>query len=536
MFKLLKYISIGIRFKFVLAIFIASLSALIEYFSLAMLPFVVVAITGNLNALPLNSLPSVIGEFGGGLSTELVFILFGVLYLVSALMRIFIHKNNASVAFAIGDQLSYDLYGFYLKSLEVTVAEATLGEMIDNTITKVTSIIYNFLLPTFNIISSCILLSAIVFLLLIIDPLSTFIVFGVVGFSYLVISVVHKKKIREVSQSFDIDFKIANNIISESFERKCEILVNDESMYYVDEFESVNSKFRSAQKLSLIIGVIPKYVIEGVGMLLLIAVAISNKSDNLLLAKLAVLAVAAQKIMPLAQQIYSSLSMINISKRSLESIILILDAIPKKCEVQSILDHGFSVDSLKINDLICSKNSAIPCKEINWIFTVGKLNCISGPSGSGKSTLLSAILRFVKPSSGTIYINSIDVESIPLDLYWSYFHYMGQNTYLKNELFVVDSKFLWLAKRLNIENLNGASIVNGGDNLSGGQRQRIALYKALSSFKQIILLDEPTSALDATLQEEVFSILNEIATERLVIVITHNSKFISEMESNLMLS
>ena len=66
-----------------------------------------------------------------------------------------------------------------------------------------------------------------------------------------------------------------------------------------------------------------------------------------------------------------------------------------------------------------------------------------------------------------------------------------------------------------------ADLAEDGAGLSGGQRQRLAIARALVGGPQVVLLDEPTSALDPEAERALVALLRELATERLIVVVTH---------------
>src|SRR5699024_7481337 len=69
--------------------------------------------------------------------------------------------------------------------------------------------------------------------------------------------------------------------------------------------------------------------------------------------------------------------------------------------------------------------------------------------------------------------------------------------------------------------------------LSGGQMQRVAIARALINDPEILLADEPTGALDSETSEQIMSLLKEIASDRLVIMVTHNPDLAEEYSTRI---
>lgn len=187
-----------------------------------------------------------------------------------------------------------------------------------------------------------------------------------------------------------------------------------------------------------------------------------------------------------------------------------------------------------------SKNNDVEAlNNVSMILPNKGLICILGKSGSGKSTLLNMIGGLDCPTSGDIKINNMSIVNLTnskLDKYRN--EYVGI-IYQDFNLFVDESvkdnildaarisnitiseKDIYnLCKRLDLESKENVLVKN----LSGGQKQRVAIARCLVKNPKIILADEPTGNLDSKTTKMIFNILKDISNERLVIVISHDSK------------
>ena len=167
----------------------------------------------------------------------------------------------------------------------------------------------------------------------------------------------------------------------------------------------------------------------------------------------------------------------------------------------------------------------------------GEIIAFVGPSGGGKSTLFSLLLGFIKPKSGSIYINGIDISTIQPKTLRKQIGLVPQvstvfsGTIMEAIRFgrkISDEKVINAAKLANahefISNLSKGYLTflqERGTNLSGGQLQRISIARALLGDPSILLLDEATSALDAYAEKEVQLGLNQAMKDRTVIIIAH---------------
>ncbi len=175
----------------------------------------------------------------------------------------------------------------------------------------------------------------------------------------------------------------------------------------------------------------------------------------------------------------------------------------------------------------------------------GEYISIMGPSGSGKSTLFNMVGGLDKPTSGSVYINEVDLAQLDAyELAWlrcrtigyifQTFNLIPVMTALENVMLPMifagvpederRDRGMELLKRVGLsERWNHKPF-----ELSGGQQQRVAIARALANDPAIILADEPTGNLDLRTGKEIIELLKELNQEKGVTVIsaTHDLKMI----------
>ncbi|MFV9511358.1 amino acid ABC transporter ATP-binding protein [Tepidibacillus sp. LV47] len=176
----------------------------------------------------------------------------------------------------------------------------------------------------------------------------------------------------------------------------------------------------------------------------------------------------------------------------------------------------------------------------------GEVVCIIGPSGSGKSTFLRCLNRLEEITSGKVVVNGYELTDPKIDInqfrtevgmVFQQFNLFPHKTVLQNIMLApmkilkytenkAREKALTLLKKVGLE--DKADVYPR--NLSGGQMQRVAIARALAMDPKIMLFDEPTSALDPELVGEVLSVMKELATEGMtMVVVTHEMGFAREV-------
>lgn len=175
---------------------------------------------------------------------------------------------------------------------------------------------------------------------------------------------------------------------------------------------------------------------------------------------------------------------------------------------------------------------------VSFAIKKGEFVGLIGPSGAGKTTLVDLSLRLLKPKSGQIFLDGLDIEEINLKEWRDKIGYVAQDSFLTNDTIENNIKFyndnikhedvVAAAKMANIcdfiEDLpHGFSTAVGerGLSLSGGQRQRIALARVLARKPQILILDEATSSLDNESEAAIHGAIENLRGEVTVLIIAH---------------
>jgi ATP-binding cassette subfamily C protein CydC len=176
-----------------------------------------------------------------------------------------------------------------------------------------------------------------------------------------------------------------------------------------------------------------------------------------------------------------------------------------------------------------------------------------GPSGSGKSTLAALALKVVAPRSGQIRLGGVDISTLPAALVRARIGWLGQATHLfddtiRGNLLLArpdaDEAGLWAAlDAARIGDVVRALpdrletwVGEGGTRFSGGQGRRLALARALLSPAPVLILDEPCAGLDAETERSFLETLNETATGRTVVLITHRLTGVERLDRIFRLS
>lgn len=173
----------------------------------------------------------------------------------------------------------------------------------------------------------------------------------------------------------------------------------------------------------------------------------------------------------------------------------------------------------------------------------GEMIYIVGPSGSGKTTLLSVLSGILKPNSGNVLVEGVDIWNLDADRLADFrLHKIGfvfQDYHLFPRLNTVENAAIPLilrrkdwnesiqeaAKYLDIVGLKGRADLPPVK-LSGGEQQRVAIARAMVGQPDILIMDEPTASLDGDTGHAIVKFVhaNILNSQRCIIVVTHDSR------------
>ena len=180
--------------------------------------------------------------------------------------------------------------------------------------------------------------------------------------------------------------------------------------------------------------------------------------------------------------------------------------------------------------------------DLNLEFGEVGLNIVAGKSGCGKTTLINILGGMDLDYSGEVLVDGQNIREFKYDQIADYRNFTSAFVFQKNSLFefltVEDNLKLCLNIQNNDSKENNNVLISDALKrvglegfekkyvraLSGGEKQRVAIARCLIKDAKIVFADEPTSALDSKNAHKIFQLFKELATDRLVIVVTHDVK------------
>lgn len=260
-----------------------------------------------------------------------------------------------------------------------------------------------------------------------------------------------------------------------------------------------------------------------------------------------------QKIFVYIQQVQQSFNSVNESVSHLQSILNYEESAAQNIETASGTSNFVFNNSLIFKKINFSYNHGVKIlKDIDLDVKKGEMIGLIGPSGVGKTTLVDIILRLLKPESGQILLDGIEIDKINLANWRKNIGYVSQDIFLINDTIrnnikfydhsISDDQVKKAARMANIYEFiktipDGFNALVGerGLTLSVGQRQRIVIARVLAKNPKFLIFDEATSALDNESEIKVQEVIKELKGKITVLVIAHRLSTIMDSDKLIVL-
>jgi ABC-type multidrug transport system fused ATPase/permease subunit len=472
-------------------------------------------------------------------------IIFSLAALIAGAMRLLLLWASTRLSFATGADLSIGIYRRTLYQSYAVHCARNSSEVIDGISGKANGVIYNIILPTLTLISSSVMLIAILIALLMVQPVIALAAFGGFGLIYMVIVRLTRKQLIANSKCVARESTQVIKSLQEGLGGIRDVLIDGSQETYCQIYRNADSPLRRAQGNSLFISNSPRYGMEALGMLLIAALAYSlaQQVDGITKAIpiLGALALGAQRLLPVLQQTYGSWTQINSSQASLKDTLELLDQPLPDYANQPVMQLPFnqtiSLEQLKFR---YGEQAPYVLNQVTLTISKGSRVGFIGTTGSGKSTLLDIVMGLLQPTNGLLEIDGEPVNPVNQRAWQSHIAHVPQAIFLADSTIAENiafgiprdqidhSRVKRVAEQAQIaESIESwpkqyqTFVGERGIRLSGGQRQRIGIARALYKEADVIIFDEATSALDNETEQAVMQAIEGLSKELTLLIIAH---------------
>jgi ATP-binding cassette subfamily B protein len=480
-------------------------------------------------------------------------VMFIATVIVSAALRLLLLWLQTRLGHAIGADFSIAAYQRTLYQPYQAHLSRNSSQVIAGISGKVNAVVYSAILPLLTITGSILMLAVILAALIAIDPWVALITFGGFGLIYILITLTTKKQLAANSQKISQNSNQAIKALQEGLGGIRDVLIDGTQKTYCAIYRAADISLRRAQANNSILGGSPRFLIEafGISLIALLAYFLAGREAGFAQAVpiLGALALGAQRLLPVMQNLYGSWSSLKGGQASLSDVLDLLNQrlpdhlnepmpVPIKFEESILLNNiGFRYSDLGSQVL----------SNINLEIKKGSRVGFMGTTGSGKSTLLDIVMGLLTPTSGTLAVDGTAITTKNYRAWQAHIAHVPQAIFLADISIAENIAFGVSLEKIDMQLVKSAAekaqiaqrieswdnqyqtlVGERGVRLSGGQRQRIGIARALYKQANVIVLDEATSALDNETEAAVMDAINAIGNDITVLMVAHR---LSTLES-----
>jgi len=465
----------------------------------------------------------------------------------AAVLRLWLYWSITKFSFLMGAYIGDHVFTKTLNWPYSRHIATNSSEMVSALSMKVSLVTYNILLPILTIISSCILLAGIVGALIFLNISITIFVLSIVIFTYLLISKVTKKLLNKHSQIISFESSKIIQHMQEGYGGIRDIILDRTQKTFIDSFKSSDLALRKSQGYVMFLANCPRFIIESFGVIIIFLLAFFFTSEKNgvfdTLPFIAMVGLAFQRMLPIAQQLYTSLVNIRGNYSSLVDILELIDEqSPEVIASQTSKDPLFFENTIDFRGVSFkySENTRTILNNLNLKISKGCCVGISGSSGCGKSTLIDLLIGLLTPSSGEIFVDGIQINPNNISSWQKSLAHVPQEIFvldasiaqniafgvephsIDHELVKSCAEYAHIADHIeNLPDKYNTYVGERGVALSGGQRQRVGIARALYKRAKVVIFDEATSALDLDTENKLLSSIINMNKDVTFFIVAH---------------
>jgi len=478
---------------------------------------------------------------------------FILVVIVSSLLRVFAIQFQLKLAALIGSDLGEQVfaavldrpYSWHLQHNSST----TLGYLTKDT-DQVFGTVQGLLIVVVNF-AIVVLLGA--SLILLSPGIMLVVAIFFVSF-YLIVYQLTRGNLRSDGLELTTNYQKSLQTAQEGLGGIRDVLLDKTQQFFIDDYRKHNLRFRMASAAINIKGQVPRYLIEGFAVVLIVAIsvslAVSGQGIEKQLPLLGTLALGAYRLLQPLQQCFGGISSLQAYQASLNRLAPYLCY--KKSQIHknppttnfNLFSNPHESPFLELQNISFnySQNEPTVLDDLTLSINEGERIAFVGSTGSGKSTCSDLILGLLVPTKGNILIHKNNIHSnSEMESAWKEkVSHVPQQIYLTDANFAANIAFGIPHSKIDHERVRRAAtqarisdviesspegyltlVGERGVRLSGGQRQRIGIARALYKQARLLVLDEATSALDNQTEAEVMDAIESLDRELTIIIIAH---------------
>jgi len=466
----------------------------------------------------------------------------------AGLARIALLSMQTHLSMAIGADFSVQVYDRTLYQPYSLHVSRNSSEILAGA-KKAEGLVQGFIQPVMIIISSLVILAAVIGALLAIQPTITIVSFAGFGLTYAAVIFISRRRIAHNSRTIAAKQGGLTKAIQEGLGGIRDVLIDGTQPVYSKLYKDAFLPWQKAIASNQIVAASPRFGVEALGIVLIAGLAYAMASPSgvaggttSVIPVLGALALGAQRLLPALQQIYNAYITIKGNQASTKDALDLLDQpMPEHAHAPPARPMAFNT-SITLKDLGFRYPPQGPwvLRHLNLEIPKGSRVGFVGVTGSGKSTLLDLVMGLLAPTEGGLLIDNAAITPLNTRAWQAHISHVPQAIFLSDTSLAENIAFgvppdqidLYRVKQAaqqaqiarTIEGWrNGYDTLVGerGVRLSGGQRQRVGIARALYRWANVIIFDEATSALDNETEAAVMQAVETLGRDITILIIAH---------------
>jgi ABC-type multidrug transport system fused ATPase/permease subunit len=453
------------------------------------------------------------------------------------------------LAFSVGADLQCILFTEYLSRPYIFHARTSSALLFGNVIQEAARATNQILQHAMSLITNTITALFIIISVLVLNPAVAVAMIAALAGGYVVIYLAMRNRLLRAGQVQSQLFVELSRIVNESLGAIKEIIVLRTQDFFRFNFARASREFQRAAAHTLLVGQSPRYVMECVAVVGLVAFALlaGSGTDGVgrWLGQLTFLGFAAYRLLPTLQQAFGSIVRIRAEAPGFTTIAPDLRLARARQRAAAVADATWQQ----------SPRSEIRLKEVSFCYDPERSPALDGVSlripargavgfvgtnGAGKTTAVDVIAGLLVPGSGQIEVDGMPLSDANRAAWQGRIAYVPQSIFLFDASIAqnvalgiapraIDHERLLQAAQLSRLDEVVAALPGGYDyvvgergvRLSGGQRQRLGIARALYADASVLIMDEATNALDGLTEQELMATIARLRGRYTLILIAH---------------
>lgn len=538
------------RWSLALVVVLMLAGALAEVFTLgAIVPFLgLLASPEFVDKAPwLANLLDGIATVLGGTRLLAASALFAVVAIAAAALRLVLTWSSNRLIFAIGADLGALVFDKVLRQPYAYHLARNSSQTL-SAIEKVGHLTMGALAPLMLLAVATMMAASILAAMLWIDVQVALVAGGLIGGLYVVISLWAKSRLQAHSRTIADKGTLRLQYLQEGVGAIRDIALEHNQDVYVAQFSWADRAALRARAANLTLATAPKYLIESLAIILLIALANwmvrgpGGMADALPV--LGALALGGQRLLPHVQTIYNGYASFRGTSIAVQETLQLIDmpVPPSNTRRAPATTNERPLLGVALRDVRFAYGPGLKevLRGVNLSIRAGERVGFVGVTGGGKSTLLDICMGLLTPTSGAMVVNGEPLTEANLPEWHRRIAHVPQaiflcdksiaeNVALGERVDAIDQERL--AQALEAAQLGDfirqqpqgvkTRVGERGVQLSGGQRQRIGIARALYKKADVLVLDEATSALDGETETKVMDAIYRLNPQLIILMIAH---------------